>query len=219
MAEKNKNQQAAPVVLTTENVIDQAKAGNIMSTDMVCKMNQEIKDEKDKAVIAETKRRYNKIAYVVGMSLVHKRKSSDYNELSTYNIRQLGRLQRFLLGFTVSEQIVNEFARTNDDILELETLDEKKKTLTIKVPAADGKREAKEFKIGDVVPPIISYIEFDSGVEKLEKKLVEKKRAIEDRHVEEVKTIKMAAGEYWRSDWAYNLKIVTMDGLESGSRW
>lgn len=220
MAKENKNQQGkTPVALTPENVIDQAKAGNIMSTDMVDKMNAEIKEEKDKTVIAETKRRYNKIAYVVGMSLVHKRKSSDYNEMSTYNIRQLGRLQRFLLGFIVTDQIVDEFARTKDDILELETLDEKKKTLTIQVPDANGKREAKEFKVGDSVPPIISYIEFDKGVEKLERKLTEKKKAIEDKHIEEVKTIKMAAGEYWRSDWAYNLKIVTMDGLEAGSRW
>jgi len=219
MAKETKNQEKAPVALTTENVIDQAKAGNIMTAEMVDKMNHEIKDEKDKQVIAETKRRYTKIAYVVGMSLVHKRKSADYNDLSTYNIRQLGRLQRFLCGFTVTDQVVDEFARTKDDILELETLDEKKKTLTIQMPGADGKREAKEFKVGDVVAPVISYIEFDKGVEKLEKKLTEKKKAIEDKHVDEVKTIKMAAGEYWRSDWAYNLKIVTMDGLEAGSRW
>ena len=220
MAKETKAQEKKqPVALTAENVVEQAKAGNMMSSEMVDKMNQELKDEKDKQVIAETKRRYTKIAYVVGMSLVHKRKSSDYNELSTYNIRQLGRLQRFLCGFEVTEQIVNEFARTPDDILELEVLDEKKKTLTIQMPIGDNKREAKEFKVGDHVDPVISYIDFDKGVEKLEKKLAEKKKAIEDKHVDEVKTIKMAAGEYWRSDWAYNLKIVTMDGLESGTRW
>ena len=216
MAKNEKAQEKKPVVLTAENVVEQAKAGNIMSAEMVSKMQQEIQEEKDKNVIAETKRRYTKCAYIVGMSLVHKRKSNDYNEMSTYNIRQLGRLQRFLCGFEVTEQIVNEFARTPDDILQLETLDEKKKTLTIKVPAADGKREDKEFKIGDTVPALISYIEFDKGVELLEKKLSEKRKAIEDKHVEDVKAIKQAAGEYWRSDWAYNLRIVTMDGLESG---
>ena len=216
MAKNEKAQEKKPVVLTAENVVEQAKAGNIMSAEMVSKMQQEIREEKDKNVIAETKRRYTKCAYIVGMSLVHKRKSNDYNEMSTYNIRQLGRLQRFLCGFEVTEQIVNEFARTPDDILQLETLDEKKKTLTIKVPATDGKREDKEFKISDTVPALISYIEFDKGVELLEKKLSEKRKAIEDKHVEDVKAIKQAAGEYWRSDWAYNLRIVTMDGLESG---
>jgi len=218
MANKKENSKEK-VALTAENVVEQAKAGNMMSSEMVDKMNQELKDEKDKQIIAETKRRYTKIAYVVGMSLVHKRKSSDYNELSTYNIRQLGRLQRFLLGFDVTDQVVEEFARTKDDVLELEVLDEKKKTLTIQMPAGDNKREPKEFKVGDHVEPVISYIDFDKGVEKLEKKLSEKRKAIEDKHVEEVRTIKQAAGEYWRSDWAYNLKIVTMDGLESGSRW
>ena len=218
MADKTKK-ETKPVVLTQDNVIDQAKAGNIMTTDMVNKMNEELKDEKDKKIIAETKRRYTKIAYVRGMSLVHKRKSSDYDNLSTYNIRQLGRLERFLCGFTVTDIIVDEFARTKDDILELEVLDEKKKTLTIQVPIAEGKREAKEFKVGDVVPPIISYIEFDTAVEKLEKKLRDKRKEIEDKHVEEVKTIQQAAGEWYCSDWSYNLKIVTMDGFQSARGW
>lgn len=217
MAKNNKNE--APVQLTTENVIEQAKMGQIMTAAQKEKLEKELKDEQDARVIAETKRRHTKIAYVVGMSLVHKRKSSDYNEMSTYNIRQLGRLQRFLMGFIVTDIIVDEFARTKDDILELETLDEKKKTLTILVPNEDGKREAKEFKVGDEVPAIISFIEFDKGIEKLEKNLSERKRNIETKHKEEVQVIKQAAGEYWCSDWNYNMKIVTMDGLEPGSRW
>lgn len=220
MAKEQKNNPQQNVSeLTTENVIAAAKAGKMMTTEMVAQMNDQIKEEKDKEVIAETKRRYTKIAYIVGMSLVHKRKSSDYNEMSTYNIRQLGRLQRFLLGFTVTDKIVEEFARTKDDILALETLDEKKKTLTIQMPTEDGKRVSKEFKVGDQVPPVISYIEFDKGTEILQKKLSEMRKAIEDKHTEEVQIIKQAAGEYWRNDWMRNLRIVTMDGLESGNSW
>lgn len=218
MAKENK-QNTAPVVLTEDNIIDNAKAGQIMTSEQQAMLQKELKDEKDKLVIQETKRRHTKIAYVRGMSLVHKRKSSDYNKMSTYNIRQLGRLERFLLGFTVTDIIVDEFARTPDDILELEKLDEKKKVLTILVPTADGKREEKEFKVGDVVPPVISYIDFDKGIEKLDKKLKEERTRIENKHVEEVNIIKQAAGDYWCSDWQYNLKIVTMNGLESSSRW
>lgn len=214
MAKETKETKSKqPVALTAENVVEQAKLGNIMTPEMVEKMNQELKDEKDKETIAETKCRCTKIGYVVSMSLVHKRKSSDYNDMSTYNIRQLGRLQRFLTGFVVTEQIVGEFARTPDDVLELETLDEKEKTLTIKMPAADGKREEKKFKVGDTVPAVISYIDFDKGLKELEKKLQEKRNTIENKHRDEVQAIRQAAGEYWRSDWQYNLKIVTMDGL------
>ena len=174
MAKENKK-ETTPVVLTQENVVEQAKAGNIMTADMVNKMNEELKDEKDKQIIA--------------------------------------------CGFTVTDIIVDEFARTKDDILELETLDEKKKILTIQMPVGEGKREAKEFKVGDVVPPVISYIEFDTAVEKLEKKLREKRNEIEKKHEEEVKTIKQAAGEYYCSDWSYNLKIVTMDGFQNARGW
>lgn len=213
MAKDNKKE--TPVALNENNIIDQVKAGQIMTAEQKAKMDQEIKEENDKQVIRETKRRHMKIAYVRAMSLIQKRKSAANDKVSTYNIRQLGRLERFLLGFTVTDIIVNEYARTPDDILELETLDEKKKTLTILMPATDGgKREAKEFKIGDEVPPVISYIEFDKGTEKLNKNLKDKKDKIEDEHKEEVELIKRAAGEYWSYDWTYNLKIVTEDGLK-----
>lgn len=213
MAKDNKRE--TPVALNENNIIDQVKAGQIMTAEQKAKMDQEIKEENDKQIIRETKRRHMKIAYVRAMSLIQKRKSSANDKVSTYNIRQLGRLERFLLGFTVTDIIVNEYARTPDDILELETLDEKKKTLTILMPAAEGgKREPKEFKIGDEVPALISYIEFDKGTEKLNKNLKEKKDKIENDHKEEVELIKRAAGEYWSYDWTYNLKIVTEDGLK-----
>lgn len=212
---REKETKKEPVVLTADNVVEEAKKGNVLTSELKERMDKELKDEKDKQIVYEVKRRYSKIAYILGMSLVHKRKMNAYNDMSTYNVRQLGRLQRFLCGFDVTEQIVNEFARTADDVLELERLDEKKKVLIIKVLKEDGKtREEKEFKVGDHVDAVIDFTEFDKGTAKLDENLKKRKTEIENAHVQDVTVIKQAAGDYWISDWQYNLRIVTMDGLD-----
>jgi Holliday junction resolvase-like predicted endonuclease len=212
MAKKEETKK--PVVITADNVIEQAKAGNTLTPELKEKMDQELKDEKDKQIVAEVKRRYAKIAYNVGIGLVNLRKMRGYENASLYNMRQQGRLQRFLCGFDVTEQVVDEFATTEDDILQLEKLDEKKKILIIKIIGEDGKtREDKEFKVGDKVPAIIDFTTFDKGLEKLEENLKKKMSEVNKAHEEEVKVIKQAAGEYWRSDWAYNIRVVSVDGL------
>jgi hypothetical protein len=211
---KNEKNDKKPVVLTADNVIEQAKAGNTLTPDLKDKMDQELKEEKDKRVLAEVKRRYAKIAYNVGIGLVNLRKMRGYEAVALYNMRQQGRLQRFLCGFEVTDQVLNEFAKTEDDVLQLEKVDEKKKVLVILVLKEDGKsREEKEFKVGDTVPAIIDFTEFDKGLVKLEENLKKKMTDVNNAHVEETKVIQQAAGEYWRSEWTYDVRVVGLDGL------
>ena len=218
MAKENKEKK--PAVITADNVIEQAKAGNTLTPELKEKMEQELKDEKDKQVLAEVKRRYAKIAYNVGIGLVNLRKMRGYESVSLYNMRQQGRLQRFLCGFEVTDQVIEEFAKTADDVLELERLDDKKKVLIIKVLKEDGKtREEKEFKVGDKVGAVIDFTEFDKGLLKLEENLKKKMTEVNNAHVEETKVIQQAAGEYWRSDWAYNVRVVGLDGLDRSRGW
>lgn len=214
MAKDKEKQNNQPVAITVDNVVEQAKQGNTITPDLTAKMQEELKDEKDKRIIREVKSRFQKIAYNVAIGLVNVRKARRMEATALYNIRQQGRLQRLLCGFTVTEQVVEEFAKTPDNILELEVLNEKDKSLTIKVLKEDGKtREEKTFKIGDVVPATIDYTEFDKGLSKLEEKLRSQIKETEDLFKDEVKTIQQAAGEYWRSDWVYDIRVVTPDGL------
>lgn len=217
---KETKESKKPVVITVDNVVEEAKKGNTLTTDLRTKMEEELKDEKDKRIIREVKARYAKIAYNVGIGQVNVRKMRAHEAVALYNIRQQGRLQRLLCGFEVTEQVVEEFAKTPDDILELEVLDEKKKTLKIKVLKEDGKtREEKEFKVGDSVPAVIDFTEFDKALLKLESNLKKKMQEAEDKFKDEVKIIQQAAGEYWRSDWAYDIRVVGLEGLDRGSRW
>lgn len=212
---KEKNEQK-PVVLTPENVVEEAKKGNTLTPELRQKMEEELKDQKDKRIIAEVKTRHAKIGYLVGIGLVNVKKMRAYATVSLYNIRQQGRLQRLLCGFEVTEQVVEEFAKTPDDVLELEVLDEKKKTLKIKVLKEDGKtREEKEFKVGDTVPAIIDYTEFDKALIKLEENVSKQMKDVDNRYKDDIKVIEQAAGEYWRSDWRYNLHVVGLDGMSN----
>ena len=211
-----KKDEKKPVVITADNVIEEAKKGNTLTPELKEKMDQELKEENDKKILVEVKRRYAKIAYNVGIGLVNLRKMRAFENAALYNMRQQGRLQRFLCGFEVTEQVINEFAKTPDNVLELESQDEKKNILKVKILKEDGKtREEKEFKVGDTVPAVIDFTEFDKGLVKLEENLKKLITEANNSHVEETKIIQQAAGEYWRSDWAYNVRVVGLDGLDS----
>jgi hypothetical protein len=215
-----KKEEKKPVILTPENVVEEAKKGNTLTPELRQKMEEELKEQKDKRILSEVKARHAKIGYLVGIGLINVKKMRAYADTSLYNIRQQGRLQRFLCGFEVTEQVVTEFAKTPDDVLELEVLDEKKSTLKIKVLKEDGKtREEKEFKVGDTVPAIIDYTEFDNALVKLEDNLNKRMKDIDKQYREDSTVLEQAAGEYWRSDWRYNVHVVTNDGLSNRRSW
>ena len=93
------------------------------------------------------------------------------------------------------------------------------KALIILVPAADGKREEKTFKVGDTVPAIIDYNEFDDGLIKLKKNLEEMESEARKKYNKELVIIQKAAGEYWREDWRWNMRVVTASGVRDGGRY
>ena len=56
MAKENKKSEA-PVAITPENIVDQRKAGNILTPELKKIMDEQTQKEKDEKVIRETKRR------------------------------------------------------------------------------------------------------------------------------------------------------------------
>lgn len=218
MAKENKEQKTAPVTITPENIVDQRKAGNLLTPELKKLMDEQTQKEKDDKIVRETKRRINYIGFRFDSGMVELKKMRAMDDLALYNTRQQGRLMRFLTGFVVTEQIVNEFAaKTADDVLELEKVD--KGTLTLLVPETDnnGKTTRKEttFKVGDTAPAIIDYNEFDDGLEKLQKNLLDRQDKIEKQYKEDMLVIKKAAGEYWRDDWQYAARVITSNGVQN----
>lgn len=218
----NKNNANAPVALTPENVVEQVKAGNRMTPELKKLMDEKNKKEKDEKIIRETNRRIEFIGFKFNSGLVELKKMRAMDDLALYNTRQQGRLMRFLTGFVATEQIINEFAaKTVDDVLCLENVKDGKLIILVPETDKDGKTVRKEttFKVGDEVPAIIDYNEFDDGLEKLQKNLRERQEKIEKQYSEDMLVIKKAAGEYWRDDWMYAARVITGSGATEGRRW
>jgi hypothetical protein len=218
----NKNNASAPVALTPENVVEQVKAGNRMTPELKKLMDEKNKKEKDEKIIRETNRRIEFIGFKFNSGLVELKKMRAMDDLALYNTRQQGRLMRFLTGFVATEQIINEFAaKTVDDVLCLENVKDGKLIILVPETDKDGKTVHKEttFKVGDEVPAIIDYNEFDDGLDKLQKNLRERQEKIEKQYNEDMLVIKKAAGEYWRDDWMYAARIITGNGATEGRRW
>ena len=222
MAKETKKTEATTVAITPENIIDQRKAGNLLTPELKKMMDEQTQKEKDDKIVRETKRRINYIGFRFDSGMIELKKMRAMDDLALYNTRQQGRLMRFLTGFDVTEQIVNEFAaKTEDDVLQLEKVDKNALVLLVPETGKDGKTTRKEvtFKVGDSVPAIIDYNEFDDGLEKLQKNLQERQNKIEKQYKDDMLVIKKAAGEYWRDDWMYAARIITSSGMSDGSRW
>lgn len=216
------NNASAPVALTPENVVEQVKAGNRMTPELKKLMDEKNKKEKDEKIIRETNRRIEFIGFKFNSGLVELKKMRAMDDLALYNTRQQGRLMRFLTGFVATEQIINEFAaKTEDDVLCLEKVKDGKLIILVPETDAEGKTTRKEvtFKVGDEVPAIIDYNEFDDGLEKLQKNLRERQEKIEKQYNEDMLVIKKAAGEYWRDDWMYAARVITGSGATEGRRY
>jgi phage gp36-like protein len=223
MAKENKQKtEATPVAITPENIVDQRKAGNLLTPELKKMMDEQTQKEKDEKIVRETKRRISYIGFRFDSGMVELKKMRAMDDLALYNTRQQGRLMRFLTGFVVTEQIANEFAaKTEDDVLQLEKVEKGSIILMVPESDKDGKTVRKEvtFKVGDEVPAIIDYNEFDDGLEKLQKNLRERQDKIEKQYKEDMLVIKKAAGEYWRDDWQYAARIITGEGVQSCRSW
>jgi len=185
-------------------------------------MDEKNKKEKDEKIIRETNRRIEFIGFKFNSGLVELKKMRAMDDLALYNTRQQGRLMRFLTGFVATEQIINEFAaKTVDDVLCLENVKDGKLIILVPETDAEGKTTRKEvtFKVGDEVPAIIDYNEFDDGLDKLQKNLRERQEKIEKQYNEDMLVIKKAAGEYWRDDWMYAARVITGSGATNDRRW
>lgn len=220
MGKETKNVES--VEITPENIVEQRKAGNILTPELKKLMDEKNKKEKDDKIIRETNRRCTYIGFKVDSGILEQKKMKANWELSKYNTTQLDRLMRMVAGFVVTAATIEHAKHYEDDVLKLEKVDKDKNTLIISVPETDkdGKivRKEKTFKVGDEVPAVIDYAEFDDGTEVLYKNLVDRQKKIDEQYKKDVTDIKKAAGEYWSDDWMYNARVVSADGSLDGRR-
>lgn len=188
------------VVLTEENIVKELEKKNRMDTALTKEMISEIEKQKEEQKKRLVKERFLKATYQRDLSLLQRRFSKRKNEIALYKIRQSGRLVRLLTGFEFTEQIL-EYAKTKDDVFNIETLNEKDKTITLVVDIKDNKTET--FKLGDEVPAIIDCIDYDSYIIKLNDKIKKMTNEAEAEHNTNVSKLQMAYGDYYNCSWRW----------------
>lgn len=197
MAKEVKNKE---VILTEENILSELEKKNRMNTALNEEMLTEINKEKDERIKNEIKARFLKATYQRDLALLQRRLSKKKSEIALYKIRQVGRILRFLTGFKVEESTL-EYAKTEDDILQLETLNEKDKTITIITDKKANKKET--YKVGDTVPALIDVIDYDVYKQKLDNKIEEMTTKATNEHNSNVNKLDLAYGNYYSASWRW----------------
>lgn len=197
MAKEVKNKE---VILTEENIVNELEKKNRMNTALNEQMLVEINKEKDERIKNEIKCRFLKATYQRDLALLQRRLAKKKAEIALYKIRQSGRILRFLTGFKVDASTL-EYAKTKDDIIGIETLNEKDETITIIIDKKTNKKET--YKVGDNVPAVIDVVDYDIYKEKLDKKIEEMTTEITEEHNNTVGKLDLAYGKYYVPSWRW----------------
>lgn len=201
MAEKKAAAKAAEsVVLTENNIIETLEKGNRAETALTEQMLAEVNKEKDERLKEQLKCRYLKATYQRDLALIQRRRSKKDTDLSLYKIRQAGRLLRFLTGFDVDDATL-EYAKTPDDVLNVEVLNEKDKTLTIVTDKEKGTKET--FKVGDHVPALLTIVAYDDALKSLNDNMNKKRREIDAEYEKHVDLLEVSYHGYYHSSWRW----------------
>lgn len=196
--ENKKSAENAPTAVTVDNIREKLDKASLARTELAEDVLKKIQEEKDENTKSRMKNRIQQANYKVDETLLKLRYQRDIADIQKQEMAHVGRLKRFLCGFEVTEQAIEYANGAPDTIFNFETVDKDKKTIAIK---KDGKETV--YKIGDKVPPLIDYVDYDNYKEKV-KEFVRKATQEADKvRAAYNEKLRAAYGEYWNSEWRY----------------
>lgn len=187
---------AAPAVATVDNIYEQLDSASLGRTELAKAAMEKLKKDHDERTQNEMMRRFEKAQYKIDQSLLKLRREREVAKVQKKELTHIDRLARMLMGFTVSEEVL-QHATGAEDIFEKEKVDEKAKTISIK--GADDKE--KTYKIGEEVPPIIDYVDYDELLKKINEWTRKEISEIDKVHDTYVKKLRAKYDEYYSYDW------------------
>lgn len=197
---KKENQTKSTQVIDEDNIVETLNKGNLPEfkeneETLGEKALAELQKEKDERKKNQIKSCYAKADYKVKKSLIDLHHSKELMKSAKYEIAQMGRLQRFMTGFVVTDEVLTH-AKGAEDLFKKEKLDGE----SLVVVTADGE---KTFKKDDKVPAIIDVVDFDKCLETLRSKLREMRNAADIQQRELIDKLDASYGQYWSTSWRY----------------
>lgn len=184
-----------PVVENIRESLDSASLGRKELADQAL---AKIKKDHDERTQNEMAKRFQKAQYKVESGLLKLRRERDIEKITKTELAQTDRLARLLMGFTVTEEVIKNAAKLEDIFDGREKINEKDKTVTVKL--TDGE---KTFKVGEEVPPVIDYVDYDDLYRKIPEAVRKAMSEVEKVHDTYLKKLDAKYDQYWDRSWYY----------------
>lgn len=195
--DEKKAAQAAETNVSVENIYESLDKA-VVATDesLPEKVREEIKKESDENIVREMKMRFQKANYTIESSLLGMRRDKDKAEVSRMRLTVMDRLARFMMGFQVTKEIIARAKHHDDSLFGIEKVDAKAETITI---TKDGK--STTYKVGDSVPAIIDYVDYDEMLEKVKKEVSKLSDEADKKYDTYNKKLQAKYNNYWNRSW------------------
>lgn len=201
MAKEEKNKkgaEVAPVSTTTvDNIYEELDSASMGRKELSKAAKEKLKEDHDERTKREMMSRFEKSEYKRDQSLLKLRREREIAKIQKEELVHSDRASRFLMGFVVDETVIQHASGAADTLFEKEEVDAEKKTITIK--GADGKKTT--YKVGDEVPPIIDYVDFDELQKKVADNTRKKIAEVDKVHDTYTKKLRAKYDEYYNYNW------------------
>lgn len=195
--DEKKAAQAAETNVSVENIYESLDKANVATDESLPeKVREEIKKESNENTVREMKVRYQKANYTIESSLLGMRRDKDKAEVSRMRLTVMDRLARFMMGFQVTKEIIARAKHHDDSLFGIEKVDAKAETISI---TKDGK--STTYKVGDSVPAIIDYVDYDEMLEKVKKEVSKLSDEADKKYDTYNKKLQAKYNNYWNRSW------------------
>lgn len=192
------NKPAAQTAETTvENIYESLDKAIVASDNTLpAKVLEEIKKESDENTVREMKARFQKAQYSIESSLLGMRRDKEKAEVSRMRLTVMDRLARLMMGFVVTDEIIARAKHHDDTLFGIEKVDVKDKTISI---TKDNKTTT--YKVGDSVPAVIDYVDYDTMLEKVKKEVADLSEKADKKYDGYNKKLQAKYNNYWNRSW------------------
>lgn len=199
MAKENKNAAQTVENVSVENIYESLDKA-VVATDesLPAKVMEEIKKESDENTIREMKNRYQKAQYSIDSSLLIMRRDKEKAEVSRMRLTIIDRLARLMMGFQVTKEVIANAKHHDDSLFGIEKVDAKAETITITNPKD---KKATTYKLGDSVPAIIDYVDYDEMLSKVKDEVNKLCKEADKKYDTYNNKLQAKYGNYWNRSW------------------
>lgn len=193
MAKDKNKTQGSPATITTDNVMDSIRRGNLMTQVLTKEVEKQINDEKDERLKEELKGRLLKASYRRLSKLLQLRARRRESDITLESVQKSEILEDLLKGFTLTEEKIKRHGG-KDGVLEMEV-----------IVNAEGKKEKQTFKLEEGkeiwVPASITMLEFDKMSDDLVSDARKKRTESDNQLDKETKELQLQYPGYFRYSW------------------